>query len=672
MEPITQVQTAPRTPSAKLSPLKQHPIASELPPSPDATRTIFLNHPSARWSSSPASSPRVVEPSPVRRGSVYPALMERGLDPGPDFFDEESSDSAWEDSDGDMTQTLSNAQGLGLSSLIPGIAKQTDNASRGRSRRRSGITALPPSKQPPARYSGLSIASQGKLSSPVDRNGGRRARPISVRRMSKDSVRVVHTSRGNTPRNSIRSSTSVTDATFADAPRHIIDASVAHAGLSKAESVVGRHRRNTSESILAGSIIDAHVMTMRALESLNLSPSSILLDSNNQLFSKRKSFTDERRHIKLSPLPLKEVEDHDRPAHLPAHFVRTPYPFSAKKEFPKPQNRPRSHGLSERPLSSDTEGFIRLDSGYGEDMENREYDDRKGKHVLGLMASEGEYDLRSRLERNQDEQGIIRSRAGSGRERGESTVWLSLERRSRRRTANTAPQPRQLVKLVVPSSLTTSSPDPEKKKHPKNGTVDFDDAFLARRLRAAHAELAGNIFRRTFSARTLRYIGIGNVKCWSGHSPSTSPTTITSGLLAIGAGTDMESSPFTENSLMKLYRTPASGKARYTWVHWARRVSSVNCQHAAGSQDDTTVSERLATVQFVHTISVPRILCALSLMLLLSIAAALLWVFLGPGGTGWRTAMERQRSDRVGGGMGVGILVLLLEGVGFGAWVWLS
>lgn len=359
------------------------------------------------------------------------------------------------------------------------------------------------------------------------------------------------------------------------------------------------------------------------------------------------------------------------PAHLPAHFVRTPYPFSVKKEFPKLQNRPRSRGISERPLSSDTDGFIRLDSGYGEDMETREYDDRKGKHVLGLMASEGEYDLRSRLERNQDEQGLIRSRAGSGCERGESTVWLSLERRSWRRNANTAPQPRQLVKVVVPSSLTTTSPDPEKKKFPNNDTVDFDDAFLAQRLRIAHAELAGNVFRRTFSARRLRYIGIGSANCWSGSHSTTSSTTNTSGLLAIGAGTDIEASPFTESSLMKLYRDPASGKARYTWVHWARRVSSSNSrQRSAVSQNEEgMVPDSLSTVQFVHTVSVPRVLCALALILLLSVAAALLWVFLGPGGTGWRTAVEGQRSERVGAGMAVGILVLLLEGVGFGAWV---
>ena len=599
--------------------------------------------------------------------------MQKGLEPGADFFDDGSSGSEWEDDEGDMTQTLPDADGLGLRSLLPGIVKQTDNASRGRSRRRSCMTALPQYKQPPARHSGVNTE-EDTLSSPVDANGGRRARPVSLKRLSKDNVRVVHNhSRGGTPRNSIRSSTSITSETFADTPKTAPETSGAHVGISKEDSVLGRHRRNTSESILAGSIIDAHFETMRALESLNLSPSSILVNSNSQLFPKRPSFTDER-HIKLSPLAMKGVEDRDRPAHLPAHFVRTPYPFSTKKEFPKPKNRPRAHGASDRPYSGETDGFIRLDSGYGEDLEKKEYDDRKGKHVLGLMPSEGEYDLRSRLERNEDAQGIIRSRAGSGREGGESAVWLSLERRPWGKSRH-AQQPRKLVKVTVPSSLTTSSPDPEKKKG-SSDTVDFDDAFLAERMRAGHRELAGNWFKRTFSARTLRHISLGQVNTWSGAQPQ-APNSATSGLLAAGAGLDIEAdarSPFTENSLLKLYGTPKSGKARYTWVHWVRRVTASNTSQMPGRRDgvDPSLPDSLTTIQFIHTLSVPRILSALSLMLALSIAAALLWIFLGPGGTGWRTAVDRQRSERVGSGMGVGVLVLLVEGVGFGGWVWCS
>jgi len=659
----TQARTSPRTSYTNLSPLKQHPISSDPLPSPDATRTIFLDHPSARWSSSPASSPRIADPSPVRRGSVYPALsdtmqkeVQRGLEPGIDFFDDETSGSEWEP-EADVTQILPEGEGIGLRRLS-GTTTHTDYSSRGRSRWRSGMTTLPPFKLPPASRSGLDIRADGKsLSSPVDADGGKRARPVSLKRLSKDNVRVVQTrSRGNTPRNSLKSTDSIRSSAPIDVSQ---DAASTHVGLTRLEGFQGRHRRNTSESILAGSIIDAHVMTMRALESLNLLPSSILVDSNSQQFTKRPSFTEDRRHIKLSPLTS---TDRERPLHLPAHFVRTPYPFSAKKEFPKPKSRPRGDAGLESPYSGDLDGFIRLDSGYGEEFESKEVDDTKGKHVLVLMTSEGDYDLRSRLERNEDAQGIIRSRVGSGLGGTESAIWLSLERRSWRK-AHHVHQGRNLVKITIPTNLATSS-DPEQKKG-SDEPIDCDDNFLAERLRVGHRSLAGNWFRRTFSARKLRHISLGQVSTWSGR-PSQSSAYASPGLLAVGAGIDMEAdlrSPFTKEGIMKLYRTPSSGKARYTWVHWARRVDTTR---------SSDVPDSLTSVQFVHTLSVSRILSALTLMLVLSIAAALLWVFFGPGGTGWRTTVDRQRSDRVGSGMAVGIMVLLCEGLGFGTWIWFS
>jgi hypothetical protein len=587
--------------------------------------------------------------------------VERGLEPGINFFDDASSGSDWEDADAESTQRLSDAEGLSLRSSNTETTRPTKRASRGRSRRRSGMTALPPFKQPPTKRSGTDVRTDREvLSSPVDADGGKRARPVSMKRLSKDNVRVVQNrSRGNTPRNSLRSSTSIQDYI----PNEVAnDPPNAHVGLSKIDAIQGRHRRNTSESILADSIIDAHVMTMRALEKLNESPSSILIDSNSQQFTQRPSFTDERRHIELSPL---DMADPERPAHLPAHFVRTPYPISAKKEFPKPKSRPRADAVMEDPYRGDMGGFVRLDSGFGKSVEGNQYDDTKGRHVLGLKPSQGEYDLRSRLERNKDAQGVVRSRAGSGLGSTESAVWLSLERRLWRKSSHVQ-HARKVVKVTIPTSLTTSS-DPEQKKG-SDAPVDFDDNFLAERLRAGHRSLVGNWAQRSLSARKLRHISLGQVSTWSGTLLQSSRYP-SSGLLAVGAGIDVEAdlkSPFTEESILKLYRTPSSGKARYTWVHWARRVALSNTTRSSDIPDSLT------TVQFVHTLSLSRVLSALALMMLLSVAAAMLWIFLGPGGTGWRTAVDRQRSDRVGSGMAVGIFVLLCEGLGFGSWVWFS
>jgi hypothetical protein len=97
----------------------------------------------------------------------------------------------------------------------------------------------------------------------------------------------------------------------------------------------------------------------------------------------------------------------DRPAHLPAHFFKTPYPFTAK-EFPKPKSRPRQRGSHSGLDGRDAEEYARLDSAYGEEEEEvkNPHDDRKGKHVLGLVATGGEFNLRSRLERNERAQGL--------------------------------------------------------------------------------------------------------------------------------------------------------------------------------------------------------------------------------------------------------------------------
>jgi hypothetical protein len=270
--------------------------------------------------------------------------------------------------------------------------------------------------------------------------------------------------------------------------------------------------------MIADSIINAHVMTMRALESLNSPTGSIshppgqpyLHSATTSDFPKSASFTTSR-HVTLSP--VKTASDNaDRPTHLPAHFVKTPYPFTAKKEFPKPKSRPRQRGLHPGLDGREAEEYARLGSAYGDEEGDGEYnfDASKGKHVLGLVTSAGEYDLRSRLERNESAQGLVRSCAGSGREGCEGVVWLSLCRKSWRRSSHDTNK--QLVRVVVPSSFVTSSPERKTSVHKE---VNFDDEFFAERLRAGHRELAGNWFRRTFSARKLRSIQLRQTNIWS-------------------------------------------------------------------------------------------------------------------------------------------------------------
>ncbi|KAL5120897.1 hypothetical protein ACEQ8H_001084 [Pleosporales sp. CAS-2024a] len=380
-------------------------------------------------------------------------------------------------------------------------------------------------------------------------------------------------------------------------------------------------------------------------------------------FPKFSSFTTDR-HITLSPLSTQVAErDRDRPSHLPSHFIRTPYPFTAKKVFPQPKSRPR-HRTATEPSDSGgpaSPSLDRPDSGYDDNESHKEYDDRKGKHVLGLAGSAGHYDVRSRLERNEDAQGLIRNGADSGGESLDSTIWLSLVCKPAQQPASDSGTPR-LVKITVPNSLTASSRSKEKHgKGPPATAVEFDDQFLADRLRDAYRSLTGSWLLRCLGARTLQDVRLAQINTWSGSTSQ--PTTHAWGLLAAGAGIDTDAdapSPFTESSLMTLYRRPSTGKARYTWVHWAQRVAATNqstqqrrppkpsssslsdkmafrfpeprraaAAAAAASSEHALLPHTITTIQFVQRYSALRILSALALMLLVSVAAALLWVFLG-------------------------------------------
>jgi hypothetical protein len=174
---------------------------------------------------------------------------------------------------------------------------------------------------------------------------------------------------------------------------------------------------------------------------------------------------------------------------------------------------------------------------------------------------------------------------------GECVVWISLLRRRGQEGTG-----RRVERIGIPASLTVSTSDTTRKGGKKTSraketgptTTDFDDAYLASQLRTSYCSLAGPWFLRTISARKLSYIQLGQIDIWSGSSSSPSSSNFTLGenngktararLLSKNTGFDIsdEARLFTEHNLMDLYRHPDTGKARYTWVHWARRVAASN------------------------------------------------------------------------------------------------
>ncbi|OAG11508.1 uncharacterized protein CC84DRAFT_1200770 [Paraphaeosphaeria sporulosa] len=637
------------------SELQQHPV----PPLPSTPLSpppgLLLSHPPpVRLSSSPASSPRIVGSPPTRTQSIHPetgSLMAAGTQPGADFLELTSDDdSEWEDDDG--TRRFSDVERMGSrvsAATFESTRSEDWERERGRKRQSEHLTALPPVNQISAHDSATEEVP------PAARRPPSQARQMSLKRYSR--VNVVHNH--GSPRSSILSNDS-SDVI----PRPLNVSRTVSQNLEEdppsrvSTETHRRYQRSTSESesIRMNAFLNAHYATLQAIDSQPNSPPAPQFSFPDT--SRQRSFS-AQRHIKLMPSIHTDVHDPDRPPHLPAHFIKTPYPFSPKKEFPPPKTRPRKTDLYITPLSTSPQ---------------------KGIHVLG-MAHDTAYDPRSRLERNISAQGLIHSpsspttkherwnSARSTNSARESYIWLSL-RRNRNHIAS------RMESLTIPSSLVaTPQPSPTFKPKLRHLAADYDDMHFARELRATYRRLAGPWVLRVLSARKLRYIRLAQVSAWSGssippglHEQAGTLLAARSGLPTLGD----PGPPFTEHALLDLYRAPRSGDARYTWVHWARRVAASNRRpsdpHAHERTRSDGVAEReVTTVQFVHAFAPFKMLTVLVVMLAVAVAAAVLYIFLG--NSVWRGEGTRERAEKVTPGMLVGMLALGVEGVVFVAWV---
>ncbi|KAF9732857.1 hypothetical protein PMIN06_005735 [Paraphaeosphaeria minitans] len=634
--------------------LQQYPVlplpSTPLSPPPG----LLLSHPpSVRLSSSPASSPRIVGSPPTRTQSIHPetgSLMVAVNQPGADFLEFTSDDdSEWEDEDG--TRNFSEVERMGkrVSAATFESARSEDwEEERGRKRQSEYLTALPPFNQIPAHDSATEVP-------PAARRPPSQARQMSLKRYSRVNVVQNHGS----PRSSILS-----NASSDVIPRPLNVSRTVSQNLEEDPSsqlcndTHIRYQRSTSESesIRINAFLSTHYATLQAIDSQPNSPPAPQFSFPDT--SRQRSLSDQR-HIKLMSPIHTDVHDPDRPPHLPAHFIKTPYPFSPKKEFPPPKTRPRKTDLYITPLSASPQ---------------------KGIHVLG-MAHDTAYDPRSRLERNMSAQGLIRSpsspstkherwnSARSTNSARDSVLWLSLRRNRHHMASHMEP-------LTIPSSLVaTPQPSPTFTPRLRHLAADYDDMHLARELRAAYRRLAGPWLLRLLAARQLRYIRLAHVAAWSGAAQHEEPGTLLAardGLPTLGD----PGLPFTEHALLELFRAPRSGDARYTWVHWARRVAASNRRAVDPHAHERTRSEgdvgghlgrEVATVQFVHAFAPFKMLTVLVLMLALAVAAAVLYIFLG--NSVWRGEGTRERAEKVTPGMLVGVLALSVEGVVFVAWV---
>jgi len=257
----------------------------------------------------------------------------------------------------------------------------------------------------------------------------------------------------------------------------------------------------------------------------------------------------------------------------------------------------------------------------------------------------------------------------------------------------------RLSTLTIPANSEFSA---VKNRHSTSGgkeytPQDFDDAELFRHLRRHYKHLLGPW--RYFSARSLTMIcvsGDASKQADSGYgwllTPRSPRTLAHKGL----------NDTFSEEKLLRFFHDPsAAGKSRYAWVSWAHRLADApaistplplpselpsavpdSARTPISAATTSTVNNRFSMIrraeqheglEFVVSWSVRRILLALTLVLVVSLAATLLWVFLGKsshgdgGSSGFMGA-----GDRVVGGVVMGICVLLIGCFGIGGWIGVS
>lgn len=229
----------------------------------------------------------------------------------------------------------------------------------------------------------------------------------------------------------------------------------------------------------------------------------------------------------------------------------------------------------------------------------------------------------------------------------------------------------RVTRITIPASndyTAVRSSSRTEKEAPFKAHV-FDDAEFFRQVRKAYRDLSGAW--RFLSARRLARIVVSSPTHQTAtggygwiHEPRSPRVLAYRGL----------SDTFGEGQIMAAYRKPQSVKGRHAFVHWAHRLAGApetpmppDDAQRGSEADLIRRREQPEGLEFVVSWSVRRILAALVVVVLLSLAAMVLWIFLGkssPPSTG--------ASARVGTGLLIGICVFLMGCAGIAGWLGVS
>ncbi|KAI9823848.1 MAG: hypothetical protein M1826_007594 [Phylliscum demangeonii] len=200
----------------------------------------------------------------------------------------------------------------------------------------------------------------------------------------------------------------------------------------------------------------------------------------------------------------------------------------------------------------------------------------------------------------------------------------------------------------------------------------FDDEQLFRAIRLQYQLLRGGWLRQRLSFRRLARLRPFFMHALEGHTDLALPA-------AAGGSTPLHflsphaphSTPpplFSERQLWESYQHPHLGRKRYDWVQWIRHAgagagesagtgeSVSRLEHRADAADDA------AAIEFVHGWNAYKISAASGLVVVLGVAAAVLWIVLGADPNGRRAGVwsGAAAAARVPAGlMAAGVTLLL-------------
>lgn len=227
-------------------------------------------------------------------------------------------------------------------------------------------------------------------------------------------------------------------------------------------------------------------------------------------------------------------------------------------------------------------------------------------------------------------------------------------------------------RIVIPNWQATSLVDEATNKHPPikaTMTRFFDDEQLFKLIRKEYADMRGSL-RKMASARTVRRINFLSYQ-------STSQL-VSRHAKPVHLEVREKDGEYAEARIHSLLQSPKKGRKCHEWTHWI-------CSQRENVGDSHSDMDHLA-LELVEGWSPEKLNLAVVTVLVCSLAATILWIFmgnrkgsvavkdafgagahLGRGDVGYRGA-----ADRVGSGAALGLLVLFFGWTAVGAWVLLS